>query len=71
VWCSARASTASVASWDALESDMYSGAGVTLATKGGVVVKEVVEARDAPSPQLIEGDTAVAAALVEVDMVEM
>jgi hypothetical protein len=39
----------SVASWDALDSEMYSGAGLTLATVGGVVVKVIAEARDGAS----------------------
>jgi predicted secreted hydrolase len=46
---SARASAMSVASWDALDSEMYSGAGLTLATVGGVVVKVIAEARDGAS----------------------
>lgn len=46
---SARASATSVASWDALDSEMYSGAGLTLATFAGVVVKAVAEARDGAS----------------------
>ena len=46
---SARASATSVANWDALDSEMYSGAGLTLATVAGVVVKAVAEARDGAS----------------------